>query len=306
MISIIIPVFNEEENIKELQNRLSKVLFKEDYEIIFIDDGSKDHSEEIINELSQKDSKVQGIILSRNFGHQFALTAGMDFAKGDAVIMMDADLQHPPELIPQFIEYWRKGYDIVYSVRKDSSSTFNLKVVTSKMFYSLFKKLSGLDIPLGAADFRLLSRPALNSLKSCHERTRFLRGLVSWIGYKKIGLDYAPRERFAGVTKYPFRSMMRFALEGICSFSSIPLNLSVWMGFIVSLIGFAYGLYAIWSKLFTNQAMPGWTSTLVSVLFLGGVQLISIGIIGSYLSRIYEEVKQRPLYVVRTFIGKPQ
>ncbi|MDO8609669.1 MAG: glycosyltransferase family 2 protein [bacterium] len=304
--SVVVPVFNEEEVLNEVYTRLIVVMEKLDknYEIIFIDDGSTDKSFEIINKLCEIDKKVRVIQFSRNFGHQIAISAGIDYVSGDAVIMMDADLQHPPELIPELIKKWEEGYDIVYTVRKESKSIGLIKKITSKFFYSLINSLSKIDIPEGTADFRLLSRTVVENLKNFKERTRFIRGLISWVGYKKIGISYIAEARFAGRPKYSFKKMIRFALIGITSFSSVPLYISTILGFIIAGISFIYAIFAIYSKFFTDTVViPGWTSTLVSVLFLGGVQLIAIGILGEYLDKVYEEVKQRPLYIVKELKG---
>jgi len=300
LISIVIPVFNEQDNLSALHSRLKKVLSDNHYlhEIIFVDDGSRDSSWECIEKLCIADHFVKGIKLSRNFGHQFALSAGMDHAKGNAVITMDADLQHPPEVLPQLVEKWKEGYDIVYTVRKEDHHLNLFKRLSSNFFYVIINKLANISIPVGAADFRLLSHNVVESFKSIRERTRFLRGLVSWMGYKNISVTYVADERFAGQSKYSFTKMLSFAFAGITSFSSFPLYLSTFLGFSVAIVSFFYGAYAIYTKFFTSDVIPGWTSVLLSVLFLGGVQLIAIGVLGEYLSRVYEEVKQRPLYLV--------
>lgn len=305
MISIAVPIYNEEKNIHEFYKRLNSVMedIQNLYEIIFVDDGSSDASFEIISEICAVDKKVKIIQLSRNFGHQIALTAGIDYACGDAVIMMDADLQHPPELIPELIKKWKEGYDIVYTIREESKDYRWFKKFTSRFFYTLLNKVSKIDIPEGVADFRLLSRPVVESLKNFKERNRFIRGLISWIGYKKIAIPYIAEKRFAGKSKYSFDKMLRFAISGITSFSSVPLYISVILGFIIAGFSFACALQAIYAKFFTNKTVPGWTSILVSVLFLGGIQLIAIGILGEYLAKVYDEVKQRPLYIVERTKG---
>lgn len=305
MISIIVPVYNEEENIHEFYKRTTKVLdnLQQPYEIIFIDDGSTDSSFEKINKIYGNDKRIKIIQFSRNFGHQIALTAGIDYASGDAVIMMDADLQHPPELIPELIKKWKEGYDIVYTIREKNKNPGFLKKLTSQLFYSLLNKISKIDIPEGAADFRLLSRPVVENLRNFKERNRFIRGLISWIGYKKVAIPYIADVRFAGKSKYTFKKMLKFAISGITSFSSVPLYFSAFLGSIIAGVSFVYALHAIYAKFFTNRVVPGWTSILVSVLFLGGIQLITIGILGEYLAKIYDEVKQRPLYIVKQVKG---
>ncbi|MDD3296612.1 MAG: glycosyltransferase family 2 protein [Candidatus Omnitrophica bacterium] len=305
-ISIVIPIYNENQVITELYGQLNSVLSNlkiAGWEIIFVDDGSTDGSWESIGKLNSLNDKVRGIKLSKNFGHQFAISAGLDYVKGNAVIMMDADLQHPPELIPKLIEKWEEGYDIVYTVREDTGSESLFKRVTSRFFYNIFNKLSKSNIPYGAADFRLLDETVVIQLKSFKERVRFLRGIINWVGYKKIGVSYAAQERFQGKSKYSFLKMVHLAISGIISFSSAPLYISAILGIVIAGLSFFYGLYAILVRIFTEKTMPGWTSILVSMLFLGGVQLIAIGILGEYLAKVYEEVKGRPLYIVDKKIG---
>jgi dolichol-phosphate mannosyltransferase len=300
LISIVIPVYNEENNLPILYSRLKATLNSSQYsyEIIFVDDGSIDNSWEYIEKLCVADSLVKGIRFSRNFGHQFALSAGIDYAKGNAVVTMDADLQHPPEMIPRLTEKWKEGFDIVYTIRGENKDASLFKRLSSNFFYTVINKFARISIPMGAADFRLLGRDVVDSFKSFHERTRFLRGLVGWMGYRNIGISYTADERFAGKTKYSFIKMVAFAVTGITSFSSFPLYISAFLGFIIAAISFFYGIYAVYVKIFTDKVVPGWTSVLLSVLFLGGVQLIAIGVLGEYLSRVYEEVKQRPLYLI--------
>ena len=300
LISIVIPVYNEQDNLLVLYNRLKAVLDSSRYlhEIIFVDDGSYDCSWKLIEKFCVTDSSVKGIQLSKNFGHQFALSAGIDYANGNAVITIDADLQHPPEIIPKLIQKWKEGYDIVYTLRKENKGIGLFKKILSNFFYVVVNKLGHVAIPTGAADFRLLGRNVVESLKSIHERTRFLRGLVSWMGYKNIGIPYVADERFAGKSRYSFMKMLAFAMSGITSFSSFPLYVSAFLGLIIAMVSFLYGIFAIYTKFFTGKVVPGWTSVLVSVLFLGGVQLVAIGVLGEYLARVYEEVKQRPLYIV--------
>ncbi|MFA5149986.1 MAG: glycosyltransferase family 2 protein [Candidatus Omnitrophota bacterium] len=300
LVSIVIPVYNEQENLPVLYSRLKDVFNKSSYvyEMIFVDDGSRDDSWASIESLCAKDSAVKGLKFSRNFGHQCALTAGMDYASGDAVITMDADLQHPPDMLPQLIQKWEEGYDIVYTIRKKNKDSGLLKNIFSNYFYTVINKLACINIPAGTADFRLLGRNVVNSFKDIHERTRFLRGLVSWVGYKSISLPYIANERYLGKSKYSFRKMAAFAIAAITSFSSFPLYVSSFLGLAIASISFCYGIYAIYGKLFTDRVIPGWTSVFVSILFLGGIQLIAIGVLGEYLARVYEEVKQRPLYLI--------
>ena len=304
-ISIVVPAYNEEGNIAELHRRLASVLGGLDvsFEIIFVDDGSSDDTLRKVAALAEQDPRVKGISFSRNFGHMKALCAGLDHASGDAVITMDADLQHPPDLIPSLIAKWRDGYEIVGTIREEAAGTGVVKGATSRLFYWLMSRIAGIDLPRGAADYRLLDRSVVETVTGMHERSRFLRGLIGWVGYKKVFLPYRADERFSGTTKYSFSRMLGFAADGITSFSSVPLKLSAYVGFLVALLGFVYALYALYTKMFTDRAITGWASVLVAVLFVGGVQLVFLGVIGEYLSRVYEEAKQRPLYIVRKKIG---
>jgi glycosyltransferase involved in cell wall biosynthesis len=270
----------------------------EPYEIIFINDGSRDDSTMLLRDFQDRDARVKFLNFSRNFGHQIAITAGLDYSSGQAAVVMDADLQDPPEVIPRLIEQWRKGYDIVFAVRAKRQGEGFFKRATAALFYRLFRHMAATEIPLDAGDFRLMSRRAVEALQSIRERNRFIRGLAGWIGFRQTAVTYVRDVRQAGETKYPLKKMLRFALNGLLSFSVVPLQLASYLGFLISSIGFFYIVYAIGLKLFTDRVVLGWTSVMVAVLFLGGVQLISLGIIGEYIGRIYDEVKQRPLYVV--------
>lgn len=300
LYSAIIPVYNEAEVVPALYWRLTRVMegLGELYEIIFVDDGSRDDSPALLRELWEKDTRVKFLSLSRNFGHQIAITAGLDHSSGQAVIVMDADLQDPPELIPQLIEQWRKGFDLVFAVRQQRRGDGLFKRATAALFYRIFRYLSATDIPMDAGDFRLMSRRAVEALKVIRERNRFIRGLAGWIGFPQTSVPFVRDVRQAGETKYSLKTMVRFAFNGIISFSLVPLQLAGYFGFVVSATSFVYLAYAVWLKLFTDRVVLGWTSVMVAMLFLGGVQLISLGIIGEYLGRIYEEVKQRPLYII--------
>jgi polyisoprenyl-phosphate glycosyltransferase len=306
LISIIIPCFNEQESIPEIYSQLTSVMQQtgEEHEIIFIDDGSTDNSIKILNEIIRTDKRVVALEFSRNFGHQAAICAGLDHADGDAVIMMDADLQHPPHIVPALIERWKEGFDIVYTIRKDSFETTFLKKYTAKFFYKLINTLAKINIPENSADFRLLDKKVVHKLKNFKEKTIFLRGLLSWVGYQKYPIHYNAAPRYAGRSKYTLWKMIKFAFDGIVSFSVFPLHIATICGFMVASFSFIYAVYAIYVKLFTNETMPGWTSVLVAVLFLGGVQLLSLGIIGEYLGRVYEESKGRPTYIIKNFIGQ--
>ena len=305
MISIIMPVFNEQEALPQLYRRVSEVMkcVNMPFELIFVNDGSTDKSLEIALGLCQEDKNVKVLELSRNFGHQVALMAGLDYAKGDAVITMDADLQHPPELIPELIKKWREGYDVVYTCRQRTADTGPLKNITSHLFYTIVNHLSEVDIPPGAADFRLLDRKVVEAFRTLGERALFHRGLVSWVGYRQTAIHYEARERYGGKSKYSFLRMLRFAADGITSFSSIPLYVSAFIGMLISAVSFVYAAFAIYAWLFTDRVVEGWTSVIVAVLFLGGIHLITLGIQGAYLGRIYNEVKGRPRYLVRRTYG---
>jgi dolichol-phosphate mannosyltransferase len=300
-ISIVIPTYCEEGNIVELYEQLQLELSKIDvqsFEIIYVNDGSHDESLRYIKELTTKDERVKFIHFSRNFGHQNALRAGLDFAKGDAVISMDADLQHPPELISTLIEHWRAGNKIVYTKRKDTNDLSFFKKLTSKMFYKLVNYLSETKLEEGTADFRLLDRSVVEALKNFNENNLFYRGIIPGLGFKQYGLEYIPNERFSGNTKYTFSKMVRFALTGITSSSAKPLYFSIYLGAFLALCSFFYALYAIYVSIFTTEAVAGWTSTIASILFIGGIQLMMLGIVGIYLGKLFSESKKRPNYII--------
>lgn len=301
---LVIPCFNEEESIPVLHHELTKTLenTKLSYEIVFIDDGSSDNTFQIIKELSQKSDRVNGISLSRNFGHQNALLAGLSHAKGNAVISMDSDMQHPPELIPELIEKYKQGYDIVNTRRVDTKKISVGKNTSSKLFYWLINLLSDTNIEKNSSDFRLMSRKALDAFLELNEKDRFNRGLVSWIGFKQTVVEYSAPERMAGKSKYTIRKMLHLALNGITAFSSKPLRISFYAGLLTFTFGFVYAIYALIMHI-TGNTIPGWTSILVSVLLIGGVQLLSIGIIGEYIARIFNESKNRPHYFVQQYSG---
>jgi dolichol-phosphate mannosyltransferase len=300
MISIIIPAYNEAGNIKNIASQISKQLSEnEQYEIIFIDDGSTDSTLDEIKEVIKSEQSVKFISFSRNFGHQKALKAGLDHARGDCVISMDSDLQHPPELIGTLIKKWKEGYDIVYTNRKDPQHTRLIKKTASKLFYKIINRISDVDIPIGAADFRLLDRKVVNELKKFKENWPFIRGLVSWLGFNQIGIEYSVKNRNVGESKYTFGKMISFALEGITSFSILPLRISIMFGLISSFFAFLYTIYALIAKFYMDIAIPGWTSILISVLFLGGVQLVFLGLIGEYLGKLFIESKKRPTYIIK-------
>ena len=297
-VSIIIPCCNEEGNILILYRRIIESLRgNRDYEIIYVDDGSSDNTLNNIVDLAKRDENVKYISFSRNFGHQNALKAGLDHAAGECVISMDADMQHPPELIGEMIEKWREGYDIVYTIRDDSSDQNVFKKMTSLLFYRMINWLANLKLYQGVADFRLLDSSVVRVIKNFNETFLFFRGLIEWIGFKQFGITYTPRERYSGRTKYSLRKMIAFALAGITSFSVKPLHLATLSGFLLSGLSGLYGLYALYIYFFTGRVIQGWTSVLVSVLFIGGFQLIILGIIGEYIGKMFIEGKKRPNYI---------
>jgi dolichol-phosphate mannosyltransferase len=300
MISVIIPAYNEAGNVEIITQKVSEQLKAFDsYEIIFIDDGSTDTTLEEIKRITKSECAIKYISLSRNFGHQKALKAGLDHAKGDCVISMDGDMQHPPELINKLIEKWKEGYDVVYTVRNEAKDTGLMKKMTSVVFYKILNKISDVDIPLGAADFRLLDKKVVNELRGFKENWLFIRGLVSWLGFKQTGVEYRVQKRYTGNSKYPVSKMIAFAIQGITSFSILPLRISILLGFLFSTGSFLYAVYALFAKYILKVAIVGWTSILLSVLFLGGIQLIFLGVIGEYLGKMFIETKNRPNYVIK-------
>jgi len=307
-LSVVVPLYNEGENVDELLARIRRVIAElaeppAAWELICIDDGSRDDTLPKLLAAAAADTHLRVISLSRNFGHQIAATAGLDAARGDAVVLMDGDLQDPPELIAEFLAAFRAGYDVVYATRRKRAGESPFKIFTARVFYRTIRRLTNVAIPVDTGDFRLMSRRVIVALRSARERHRFIRGLVSWVGFKQTGIPYDRAERFAGDSKYPFSKMFRFALDGITAFSEIPLRLATWFGFIVSAIAFAVAVIEIGIRIFTGYNLPGYTSTIFAILFLGGVQLITIGILGEYVGRIYDEIKGRPLYLVAETTG---
>jgi dolichol-phosphate mannosyltransferase len=306
LISIVVPCYNEELVVGKLHARLRSTLLTLadfDFEILFVDDGSIDSTGEVIQGLMETSSEIKLITLSRNFGHSFAVTAGIDHSNGDAIILIDSDLQDPPEVIPEMVEKWTKGADVVYGVRTKRIGESVLKKVSAKYFYRLLRSFSDTEIPADTGDFRLISRRVADVLKEMPERDRFIRGMVSWTGFNQIGLPYERDPRFAGKTKYSLRKMIRFASDAIFSFSTVPLKLAILLGTGASLLAFAGIFYALYVRVFTDQWIEGWTITIISILFMGGIQLVTIGILGQYLGRIYLSSKARPLYVVKETLG---
>ena len=300
LLSVVVPVFNETAVIDAFYARLKHVmdsLVPLSYEILFVDDGSRDDSYNKLVGLAAEDKNIRVIKFSRNFGHQIAITAGIDVAIGDAVVVIDSDLQDPPEVIKDFVGKWEEGYDVVYGIRKKRKGESKLKLITANLFYRLLKTLIKIDIPLDAGDFRLMNRRVVDHFKRLKESDRFVRGLTSWLGFNQTGVLYDREERYAGETKYPYRKMIKFALDGITSFSSIPLKLASWLGYLTSILSFLYACVVLIEKML-GYTVQGWATIMVGMLFLGGVQLICLGIIGEYIGRIFNETKQRPLYVI--------
>lgn len=299
--SIIAPIFNEKDNIPELHRRVSEVMDStgEPWELLLVDDGSTDGSTDMIRELAKRDTHVRPVIFARNFGHQIAITAGWDFARGDAVVVIDADLQDPPELIVEMARKWREGYEVVFAVRAEREGESWFKLWTASLFYRLISRITDVKIPLDAGDFRLMDRKVVDVLKSMRERHRFPRGMSAWVGFKQVGVEYKRAARIAGETKYPFRKMFRLALNAITGFSYFPLQVATYIGFFSAGIAAVAIPIVIYMRMTGSQAFFGQATTLIAVLFLGGVQLISLGILGEYIGRLYDEAKGRPLYIVR-------
>lgn len=298
--SFVIPIFNEQDNIDELYARLCVILdqMDGDAEVVLVDDGSRDGSYERLIGIAKKDARFQLIRLSRNFGHQVAITAGMDFTLGQAVIIMDADLQDPPEVVLEMSALWRQGYDVVYGVRDERKGETWFKLTTAALFYRFLRKMTDVDIPADVGDFRLVDRKALNAFKSMRERARFVRGMFSWVGFKQIGVRYQRAPRFAGKTSYPLKKMIKLAIDGILGFSTVPMRITLNLGLFVSGLSLLGGFWALILRLTGHFVVPGWTSLFMVVALLSGVQLIVIGVLGEYIGRIYDEVRNRPLYIV--------
>jgi glycosyltransferase involved in cell wall biosynthesis len=299
-LSVIIPIYNEEANIAALYERLGSVIDPMGlrYEFIFINDGSRDKSLALIHTLASRDPRVRYIDFSRNFGHQIAVTAGLDLAAGDAVVIIDADLQDPPELIPQLYQKLHEGYEVVYAKRRSRQGESAAKKLTAKLFYRLLASITNISIPVDTGDFRIISRKVVDALKQMPEQNKFIRGQISWIGYRQTYLEYDRAERAGGETGYTYRKMIRLALDGITGFSDAPLKAATVSGFLVSAIAFLVMLYTLYARFETRDYEPGWASLMISILFLGGVQLIAVGIIGEYIARLSTNVRQRPLYII--------
>ncbi|MEW9137851.1 glycosyltransferase family 2 protein [Bacillus wiedmannii] len=306
--SIIIPMYNEEAVIEETYRRMKRVMKDANgtYELLFINDGSQDKCADIIKQFMIGDKTVKLIDFSRNFGHQIAITAGMDYANGDAVIIIDADLQDPPELILQMIEKWKEGYEVVYAKRMKRKGETWFKKWSASTFYRVLRASTDIDIPVDTGDFRLMDQKVCKEMRKINENNRFVRGLVSWIGFRQIAIEYVRDERVAGETKYPLKRMVKLCLDGILSFSYKPLKLAIYSGLLLSSSGFIYFIYVLYLTLFTEAAMKGWPSIISIMLIFNGFMLFMLGVIGEYLGRIYDETKGRPLYIVREFYGEPE
>jgi len=301
--SFVIPIHDEEETLPELHRRLAALLDELDgeSEVILVDDGSRDESYAIMIGLNHSDPRFKIVRLSRNFGHQLAISAGVDFASGDAVVLMDGDLQHPPEVVPEFVAKWREGYEVVYGVMRKRTEGW-LKRTTARGYYAVVSRLSDVELPAAAGDFRLLDRSAVEAFRAMRERNRYVRGMLSWVGFSQIGVPYDCPPRYAGHSKYSFGRMLRLGTNGITSFSDRPLRIALRLGYVLAALSIAFGVSAIVAKL-GGAAIPGWTSIAVLVSFIGGFQLILIGILGEYVARVYDEVKARPLYLVSAVHG---
>lgn len=304
-ISVVIPLYNEEAVIEQTYQRLKNVMeqLALDYELLFVNDGSKDRTLAIVQALSFADAHVKCLAFSRNFGHQVAITAGTDYANGDAVIIIDADLQDPPELIPEMVHKWQEGYDVVYAQRSKRDGETLFKKWSAKMFYRKLHKLTDVEIPVDTGDFRLMDRKVYTELKKLNEKNPFVRGLVSWLGFKQIAVAYERDARAAGETKYPLKKMLKLSIDGITSFSHQPLKLASYAGVVLSGAGFIYMLIVLFQALFTSTTVSGWSSMIVIQLLFSGFLLVILGMIGEYIGRIYDEVKDRPLYIVAEHYG---
>lgn len=299
-ISVVVPVFNEEKGLEELFRRLASSVssLSGNYELLFVDDGSRDSTFEKLSGLARNDKRVRFIRLSRNFGHQVAVTAGLDHCRGEAVVIIDGDLQDPPEIIPELYRKYKEGYKVVYARRIVRKGESYFKKVTARLFYRLLSHITSIEIPLDTGDFRLIDREVVNQLKKMPEKDKYLRGQIAWIGFRQTFVDFERDARKYGTTGYPLRKMIRFAIDGITAFSDFPLKLATMLGFIVSIIAVIIIIYALYSYFILERTITGWTLLIVSTMFIGGIQLITIGIIGEYVSRINHNVRNRPLYIV--------
>lgn len=305
LISVVVPMYYEEEVANECYRRLKEVMEKSKYlyELIFVNDGSRDRTFDILKTIAEADKNVKVINFSRNFGHQTAVTAGANHASGNAVVIIDADLQDPPELILDMIEKWQEGYEVVYAKRKKRKGETWFKLVTAKYFYKFLAAMSDVEIPKDTGDYRLMDAKVVDAFKSMPERNRFVRGMISWVGFNQTFIEYEREERFAGETKYPLKKMLKFAADGIIAFSSKPLKLMTILGCITIALGFIVLVYSLISKFLGESTERGWTSLMVAITFFSGVQLLSLGVLGEYIARIYDESKNRPLYIIKDKIN---
>ena len=303
--SVVIPVYNEEEVIPEAYRRLNTVMrsMETPYELIFVNDGSRDQTAQIVADIVRIDPHVRLINFARNFGHMPAITAGMEYAQGEAIIIIDADMQDPPEVLPDMAALWQAGYDVVYGKRKERKGESFFKQWTAKAFYRFINSMVPIDLPIDTGEFRLMDRKVCDAVNRLGEKHRYMRGLVSWVGFRQIAHEYIREERFAGVTKYPLKKMMSFAMDAITAFSYKPLKLATSLGFLISLCSFIYMLIILWQRLFTDTTITGWASTVGLILFTQGIVLMILGLMGEYIGRIFEEIKNRPVYIVREVLG---
>jgi polyisoprenyl-phosphate glycosyltransferase len=304
-LSFVVPIHNEQENLEALSLRLSAVMddLDEICEALMVDDGSHDASYEILQAIHLRDARFKLVCFSRNFGHQAAITAGLDLARGDAVVVMDADLQHPPELVPAMVSRWREGFEIVHATCHDRRDQTRFKRASAQAFYWLLRKLTRVEMTMNVGDFRLVDRRALEALRAMREHTRYLRGMFGWVGFRQATVPYEYHERFQGKPKYDIPRMLRLGIDGIASFSDVPLQIALYLGFLVAGLSFLAGISDILTKLVGGTTVPGWLSLAIMVSFLGGMQLVLLGVMGIYMGRMYEEVKNRPLYIVRELAG---
>jgi glycosyltransferase involved in cell wall biosynthesis len=307
-LSLVLPIYNEQEVIPELHRRLQAFLvdLALDADVVFVNDGSRDRSMEMLREIAQGEPRYRILSFARNFGHQTAITAGIDYARGEAVVVMDADLQDPPEVVLDMVRKWREGFDVVYGRRRGREGETWFKLVTARWFYRVFAAMIPIEVPLDTGDFRLMSRKVVVTLRELREVHRFVRGMVAWVGFRQTEVVYDRPGRFAGETKYPLRKMLRFAIDGITSFSVLPLRFATYLGMLMSVGSMGIIAYALLAKYLYHQAVPGWTALMIIVTIFASVQLLMIGILGEYVGRIYEEVKRRPLYVVGETVNLPR
>lgn len=306
IISIVVPVFNEEENIEHFYDSICKVMepLAYDFELVFVDDGSKDRSREILRSLEQQDQRVQSIFLAKNSGHQLALTCGLDHADGDAVITMDGDMQHPPELLPVLIEKWEQGYEVVQTIRKATEGVSAMKRITSYYYYKVLNKLSNVHIQEGGSDFRLMDKVVVKAFRRYREHARFIRGMIGAMGFRQTQIEFVAPKRFAGVSKFSPKKMLKLAIDGVMAYSILPLRLGLYIGTLCGILSVLLIIHVLVSKFILDDAVAGWATITACILFFGGMQLMVLGILGEYIGRVFEEVKNRPLYLIAR--GKPK